>query len=313
MRLLRAIPVCSLLLALIVGCSSDNKRQPAAGPGHLEAPKSTPAPKPDSAQPPAVSPDQPTKPQQPGSKLPDPLRGKVQETLDSGGYTYILLASERGDVWAAAKTFTVSVGDDVELAGLMPMYDFRSRTLDRTFKEIQFVGRATVIGGSTTTEPARPPREPVAGALPAGHPPVGDAAAPPSPTPAAPSEAGEIEPLSGGLTVAELFGKKTDLQGKLVKFRGRVVKANRGILGRNWLHIQDGSGEAGSNDITVTSKTDFAPPDSIVVIEGTLGLEKDFGAGYKYDVIVEDATVMVEPPKQGAARPDADPDSSEDG
>lgn len=305
MQFARSNLTCSLLLGLILGCYNDSEPQPAVTPARGEASKRAPAPKADPAQPSAMSQNPAATPQPVTRKLPDPLRGKVKETVDSGGYTYILLACERGDVWAAAKQFTVAVGDDVEIAGTMPMYNFHSPTLDRTFEEIQFASRARVIGGSTAAEPARPQQEPPPQSMPPGHPPIGKVAAPPKSGPSAAPKPGEIETLSGGLTVAELFHKKADLRGKPVKFRGRVVKANRGILAMNWLHIQDGTGEPGSNDITVTSKTGFAPPGSVVVVEGTLGLEKDFGAGYTYDVIVEDATVTIEPPKPSAAQPDA--------
>lgn len=214
--------------------------------------------------------------------LPDPLRGTVKETMGAGGYTYVLLATQQGDHWAAAKRFEVAVGNDVEVAGLMPMADFTSPTLKKTFEQIQFVSGATVIGGSKAHAQTRD--------APSGHPAIGGA------TPA-PPRAGEIEVPPGGVTVAELFEKKAELNANAVKFSGRVVKVNRGILGSNWLHVQDGTGGPGSNDITVTSATGFAEPGSVVLIQGVLALERDFGAGYKYDVIVEDATVTIPPPK----------------
>jgi len=213
----------------------------------------------------------------------DSLRGTVKETVDSGGYTYLLLASEKGDVWAAAKQFSVAVGDEVEVAGMTPMNNFHSKTLDRTFEEIQFVARAKVVGAETTAKASQP-----SSAVPSSHPPIGgnESASPESENPQA-----KITPLPDGLTVAQLFEKKAELSGKTVKFRGRVVKANKAIMAKNWMHIQDGTGEPGSNDITVTSKTGYAEVGTIVTVEGTVALEKDFGAGYKYDVIVEDATI----------------------
>ena len=72
-----------------------------------------------------------------------------------------------------------------------------------------------------------------------------------------------------------------------------MVKFNANILGTNWIHIQDGTGEKGMNDLTVTSSQRVKVGDT-VVIRGRVTVEKDFGAGYKYDVIVENATVTVE-------------------
>ncbi len=292
MRITIYILISVSLLAQGLACRDDKPRQTNPTPVREEASKSAPPPAPDPGQPATLPVDAASGQRQSGSKLKDPLRGTVKETMASGGYTYVLLATEQGEVWAAARQLTVAAGDEVELAGLMPMRNFKSPTLDRTFEEIQFVGSARLVGGSATGKPGTPP---AAGGMPAGHPPIAEAPKPQKP--------GEIQKLPGGVTVAELFSRKADLNGKPVKFRGRVVKANRGILGKNWLHIQDGTGEPGSNDITVTSADGFAAPGSVVVIEGTLGLDRDFGAGYTYAVIVEKAKVTIEPPKSDAPQP----------
>jgi hypothetical protein len=210
--------------------------------------------------------------------------------MNAGGYSYLLIVADGREVWAAARQFAVVVGDEVEVAGLQPMQNFPSKTLSRTFEEIQFVGSARVIGGGATAAGAKV--QPATSGLPAGHPSIGGAAPAEQPNKSPKPKAGPVEKLVDGVTVAELFARKAELAGKIVKFRGRVGKANRQILGSNWLHIQDGTGERGTNDITVTSKKGFAAVGSIVVIEGTLGVDKDFGSGYSYGVIVEDATVV---------------------
>jgi hypothetical protein len=123
--------------------------------------------------------------------------------------------------------------------------------------------------------------------LPPGHPPVGAAAS------AAPLTVTEvIPPAAGGYSVANLWARRAELGGKTVIVRGKVVKFRIGIMGRNWLHLQDGTGKAndGTNDITVTTTADVMAGD-IVTATGTLALDKDFGAGYRYAVIVEGATV----------------------
>lgn len=90
--------------------------------------------------------------------------------------------------------------------------------------------------------------------------------------------------------VADIFAKKDQLKGKKITVKGEVVKYNAGIMGKNWIHIQDGSGKAGTNDITATTNDSAAKGDKVTVT-GTLVTDKDFGAGYKYDVIIEDATI----------------------
>ena len=102
-----------------------------------------------------------------------------------------------------------------------------------------------------------------------------------------------IQKASGGHTVAELFAGKEELADKETAVRGRVVKFNAGIMGRNWIHIQDGSGSQGSNDLTVTTDATATVGD-LVVIRGKLKTDQDFGHGYKYAVLIEEAKVDVE-------------------
>lgn len=93
--------------------------------------------------------------------------------------------------------------------------------------------------------------------------------------------------------VEEIFAKKDKLNGKMVTVKGKVVKFNAGIMGRNWIHIQDGSGKQGTNDITVTTDQNASVGDTVVAT-GKVAVAKDFGGGYKYEVIIEDGTVKAE-------------------
>ena len=102
-----------------------------------------------------------------------------------------------------------------------------------------------------------------------------------------------IKKAAGGKTIAEIFDGKAALGGQSVKVRGKVVKYSANILGKNWLHIRDGTGSEGSNDLVVTTAADAKAGDRVVV-SGAVSLNKDFGAGYKYAVIIEDAKVTVE-------------------
>jgi len=103
-----------------------------------------------------------------------------------------------------------------------------------------------------------------------------------------------IAKADGGKTVAEVFAEKDALAGKPVAVRGKVVKVNAGIMGKNWLHVRDGSGAEGTNDLTVTTAAELPALGATVVVIGPVTLNKDFGMGYAYDVIVEDAEVKVE-------------------
>jgi hypothetical protein len=107
--------------------------------------------------------------------------------------------------------------------------------------------------------------------------------------------AGSVAKAEGGYTVEELFLKKAELAGQNVSVHGKVVKFSEGIMGSNWIHIQDGSGNSveGTNDLTVTTQGSAAV-DSLVTVSGALVADKDFGAGYKYSIIIENADVKAD-------------------
>jgi hypothetical protein len=207
-------------------------------------------------------------------------RGKVVETMNSGGYTYVQVDDGSKKIWAAAPPFTVAVGDMVMVPEGMPMENFQSKTLGRTFELIYFVPEVQVLGGKAAQDQV------AAAHAAAGH---GTGAS----AKAAKVDLSNIKKADGGETVGELFSKKAALAGKDVVVRGRVVKFSPAIMGKNWVHVQDGTGNAGSNDLTVSTSATAAVGDTVVV-RGKLSTDRDLGAGYHYDVIIEDGTVTVE-------------------
>ena len=207
------------------------------------------------------------------------IRGTALETMDAAGYTYVLLDTGEGQRWVAAQQTPVAVGDIVQTDPGMAMQNFTSETLNRTFETIYFSGALQNL--SATALPAADP----ATAMPAGHP----------TTTAAPDADFTVAAIEEGKDIAWLYANKDSLAGQSVSLRGKVVKFNASILDTNWLHLQDGSGSAAdaSNDLTVTSAAEAAVGDTVIVT-GNVVLDKDFGAGYTYPVLVEDATLTVE-------------------
>jgi hypothetical protein len=222
---------------------------------------------------------------------PGGFSGKVVETMDAGSYTYVLVDTVTNKVWAAATQFQVKKGDAVAVPDSMPMTNFHSKALNRDFPVIYFAD-SILVNGANPDAAKLPPGHPVLGGgadgnLPAGHPsPVGKAQPPKV-------DFTGIKPAKDGKTVAEIYASSTKLEGKSVTVRGKVVKYNANIMGKNWLHLQDGTGSAGSNDLLVTT-TGPAKLGDTVLIAGKVALNKDFGAGYKYNLLVEDAKVTVE-------------------
>lgn len=219
--------------------------------------------------------------------------GKVAETMSTAGYTYVQVDTGSEKIWAAAPQFSVKVGDSVVIRDGTPMMNYHSQTLNRDFEVVYFTGNVAIKGAPAT-----------AGApgatLPEGHPPIAgkDASAPaahPSPNAAAKPavDLSGIKKADGGSTIGEIFADKAKLSGKEVKVRGKVVKYNANIMGRNWLHLQDGTGAAGGNDLLITSDTPVKVGD-VVLATGTVATDKDFGYGYKYSVMIEQAKVVIE-------------------
>ncbi|HZO15320.1 MAG TPA: hypothetical protein VFB62_18730 [Polyangiaceae bacterium] len=135
--------------------------------------------------------------------------------------------------------------------------------------------------------PGHPPIDQGAGLdepLPAGHPPIGDEQ---------PAEAAtRVEPAKNGRTVAQIVRDARTLEGKKVRVAARVMRSTPNVLGRTWLRVQDGSGQASSRDHELVVTTQATPAvGDVVELEGTVVRDKDLGSGYRYDVLLEDATV----------------------
>lgn len=221
------------------------------------------------------------------------LRGKVLERVDAPPYSYLKLATGSGEVWAAVPQTATATGTEVGVANPMPMKDFESKTLNRKFDVVYFGTLAGEAGapaapaapGAMAPAPAGAPTESPA-QMAAQH--QAAAAGPDDVKIAKVAKAGGPE----GRTVAELFAQRAALKEKKVAVKGQVVKFSPGIMGKNWIHLRDGSGshEKKDNDVTVTTQDDVKVGD-VVTVRGTVRLERDFGAGYAYPVIIEEAKV----------------------
>lgn len=214
-----------------------------------------------------------------------PLTGKVLETMDSGGYTYILLETKGEKKWVAIPEMYIKVGEEIELEAGVQMGSFTSKQLAKTFDNIIFSGGPTAKfnesrkknahsgSGVVVSEAAKEKDVKKEGKVVDGL---------------------KVEKAAGAnaYTVAEIYGKKAALNDKTVSVRGQVVKVSTSIMDRNWVHLQDGSGTIvkKNNNLVVTTK-DKPTLGDIVTATGTFRANKDFGAGYKYDAIIEDANL----------------------
>jgi hypothetical protein len=268
----RTFAVLAVVLA-VAGCNG-GKKEPAPPSAVLEAGSTAPAA-------PSAS-----------------IKGKVLERLDAPPYSYLRLQTAQGEAWAAVPKTEVAKGQEVTVAGAMPMMGFESKMLKRKFDTIYFgtLGGADAQAQAQPTPAAMPPPGGMGGEGMGGMP-APNMAAQHAAAAAGPSDVADVKvPKASGSdarTVAEVHAQRMALKDKPVTVRGKVVKFNEGIMGRNWVHLRDGSGTAGKdNDLTVTTG-DKASVGEVVVVKGKVQIDKDFGSGYAYPVIVEEAKVSA--------------------
>lgn len=94
---------------------------------------------------------------------------------------------------------------------------------------------------------------------------------------------------NASLPIADLVKNRTKYEGQQVVLTGTVTKVNPNIMGRNWIHLKDGTLD--DYDLVLTSSV-AVPEGHTVSLKGIVSLNKDFGAGYTYDILVENAELV---------------------
>jgi hypothetical protein len=203
------------------------------------------------------------------------LSGKVVETMNAGGYTYVLLEKKGKKTWVAVSETKVTVGKEMAFQPGSPMPNFTSKSLNRTFDMIYFSGGPVTASSAGKTSPDVAPGSKAAVS--------------------AVDKGVKVEKAVGAnaYTVAEIYQKAAALNGKAVVVKGKVVKVSPSIMGKNWIHLQDGTGDPknGSHNLVATSD-DLPAKGDVITMKGTITKDKDFGSGYKYSVIMEKGSVQ---------------------
>jgi len=205
------------------------------------------------------------------------IKGEVLEVLDAESFTYFRLKTGDGELWSAVAKSPVKVGSRVTVENVAPMKDFKSKSLNRTFPLV-YLGNLP----GTAAGPAMG-----GDSLAAAHSGVVK--------PAVDMSNIKVAKATGAnaRTVAEILSKGAELKDKPVLVRGKVVKYSEDIMGKNWVHLRDGSGNDAdkTNDLLVTTKNPAKLGD-VVTVKGTVHTDRDLGSGYFYKVLVEDATLQ---------------------
>ena len=202
---------------------------------------------------------------------PGVLKVKVEEVIQTSNYTYLRVSDKDQENWIAISKAEVEEGKSYYYIPGIEMNNFVSKELKRTFPAITFVDKFSdqpIVEKITVADSAKGKQEAVA------------------------KEGIKVEKAEGGITIAELYAGKESYAGKTIKIRGEVVKFSPDIMKTNWVHIQDGTKSNNNFDLTITTN-DVTKVGDVVTFEGTVSLKKDFGAGYFYEVIVENAKLLT--------------------
>lgn len=229
-----------------------------------------------------------------------PIHGTVLESIDAANYTYLRLKTkDLGEVWVAIPQMAVKLKSEVTLRKPIPMFGFESKTLKRKFDKMYFgmlAEQADMIDPSEmkghwmpgSAPMAKPAADSAYGAMGAGGHPGAD-----SKTPELKLNELKVKKASGknATTVAELFAKKKDFSAKTVVIRGKVTKYNPDILGKNWIHISDGTGSLKDKnfDVTVISG-DKTKIGDVILVTGKVALDKKLDP-YFFPIAIEDASL----------------------
>jgi len=191
----------------------------------------------------------------------------VSEVLNTDKYSYLRVKENGAEYWVAIAKRGVKVGASYLYTGGIMKKNFLSKEFNRVFETVYLISdfRDENAAAAATRQGAMPNAK--------------EALEPPK----------NLKPALGAIKISELVANLKKYEGKTVKITGKCVKVNPMIMGRNWLHLQDGSGK--DLDLTVTT-TENIPLGTILTMEGIIALNRDFGAGYRYDYIMETAVAV---------------------
>jgi hypothetical protein len=214
------------------------------------------------------------------------------ESLNTSEYIYVKVSENGVEKWIAGPLAEIKIGGEYYYGNEMPIANFVSKKLNKTFDMIYFVesisAEPPVLKNSNSGGQNMNPQS-----MPQGQQMSDEVASTHAGSVAAKTEkiAIEVKPAKGGITIAELIANKEKYNGRKVVIKGKVTKFNADVMDRNWIHIQDGTETNGKFDLTITSK-DLVNVGDVVSFEGKVAINKDFGAGYVYEILLEQAVKL---------------------
>lgn len=230
------------------------------------------------------------------------IQGRVLETIQVDRYTYLRVGADgHPDAWAAVSVApNLKVGDAVHVTRAQLMENFQSATLNRTFEAIYFGVLEPSTAAANEPQDDGPPmtqRRPNSPSIGAALEVSGRPAQAGVQADLGAIKAGSVAKAQGalGYTIAEIHAKGASLAGKTLRVRGRVVRVTPNVMGKTFVHVRDGSGDRKTKELDLTITTQSTPGlNESVLFEGRLEADVDYGAGYRYPVILQDARVLSE-------------------
>jgi len=193
------------------------------------------------------------------------------DVIQTPSYTYVLTKENTGEYWIAIPQREVNKGQSFFYDEGLEMKNFESKSLGRVFETVYFVQGIRDVAVKPFMESTNNKLNKKSGIK---------------------QKNISIEQPEGAKSVAEIYKHKTEHGHQQITIRGEVVKVNNGILGLNWVHLQDGSNHNGDFDLTVTTQ-EVCQVGDVVTFIGKISLNKDFGAGYSYPVLMEEAVKVL--------------------
>ena len=215
----------------------------------------------------------------------------VKDVIQVEKYTYLNVADEGADKWMAVPTVEAKKGDTLYYQSGMLMTNFESKELKRTFNEILFVDKV-----SRDPSIAMLSKEVIMAHqnLQLGDKSADKTSEKPYPNMGSSKDTVKrdikVEKLRDAVTIATLLKDLKKYEGKKVVVHGKVTKYTPEVMGKNWVHIQDGSEFKGKFEIVITTM-DKVSKDETVTFEGTITLNKDFGYGYFFELLMENGSL----------------------
>lgn len=213
-----------------------------------------------------------------GKKLPDGVHGvKIIQVQQAKKYSYFRVIENDSEFWLATEKMDLKTNDSLYYTRSYEMINFYSRDFDRTFPTIWFIQDPSgkLINPAQIKQQNDGPIHQKANQR---------------------DDQEKIDNINivtppGGTTIAMLYQNRDQYSGKKVVVKGLVTKINPEIMNLNWVHLQDGTNHQGDFDLTI-STTEHLVEGAIVTVEGIIAVNKDFGLGYSYDVIMESARLL---------------------